>query len=252
MDLERLGAAELAERFLNWFAEFSGESRVDSLIHHYIAYRAVVRLKVACMRWAQGDDASADTARQLVELALAHLRRAEPRLIIIGGSPGTGKSTVAAGLAGRFAGVLIRSDRLRKERSGLTPELRAAESWRVGLYAPAVTEATYGELISRARLLLGQGETVVIDASWSDSALRARAREAAATRFSLVSELRCCAPPEVADDRIQRRESTDPSDATPELARLMERAFDAWPEASELSTTASLPVTLDQAASLVT
>jgi aminoglycoside phosphotransferase family enzyme/predicted kinase len=252
MDLERLGAAGLAERFLDWFSEFSGESRVDSLIHHYIAYRAVVRLKVACLRWAQGDDVSADSAQRLAELAIAHLRRAEPRLILVGGSPGTGKSTVAGGLADRFGGVLLRSDRLRKERAGLALEQHAGEPWRVGLYAPAISEATYDDMISRAVRLLGHGETVVLDASWSDIALRRRARDAAAA-FSLVSELRCCAPVEVVDDRIERRrETADPSDATPELARLMERTFEVWPEATELSTVASLPVTLDRATRLVT
>jgi aminoglycoside phosphotransferase family enzyme/predicted kinase len=252
MDLERLGAGGLAERFLDWFCEFSGESRVDSLIHHYVAYRAVVRLKVACLRWAQGHDASADTVQRLAELAVAHLRRSEPRLILVGGSPGTGKSTVAAGLADRFGGVLIRSDRLRKERAGLPPEQHAEALWQTGLYAPAITDATYDAMISRAAVLLGHGETVVLDASWSEAAERRRARDIAGSAFSLVSELRCTAPVEVVDDRlVRRRGGVDPSDATPEVARLMERAFEPWPEATQLPTTASVPVTMDGAIRLV-
>lgn len=252
MDLERLGAADLAERFLNWFSEFSGESRTDSLIHHYIAYRAVVRLKVACLRWGQGDDDSAVTVQTLADLAAAHLRRSEPRLVLIGGSPGTGKSTVAAGLADRLGGVLVRSDRLRKEGAGLWPQQHAGDTWQTGLYAPAVSEATYEEMIARAGRLLGHGETVVLDAGWSTKDLRRRARAVAAASESLISEVRCSATPDLVDARIERRRVTeDPSDATPEVARRIELAFEPWPEATELNTNASLPVTLQEAVDLV-
>jgi predicted kinase len=56
----------------------------------------------------------------------------------------------------------------------------------------------------------------------------------------------------VVDDRIDRRRAAaDPSDATPELARLMEQAFQPWPEATDLLTTASLAATLDRATRLV-
>ena len=252
MDLERLGAADRAEQFLEWFCEFSGESRVDSLIHHYIAYRAGVRLKVACLRWAQGDDASADTVQHLAEVAVAHLRTAEPRLILVGGSPGTGKSTVAGGLADRLGGVLIRSDRLRKERAGLAPEQPAEAPWKTGLYTPEGTEKTYQEMTSRAAELLGRGETVVLDASWSDAAARQRARDVASAAYSLVSEIRCWAPIDVVDDRIARRRATsDASDATSELARRMEQEFQPWPEAVELSTRPSPPETVRRGLELI-
>ncbi|HET9118286.1 MAG TPA: gluconate kinase, partial [Pseudonocardiaceae bacterium] len=48
MDLEYHGAAELAARFLDWYAEFSGDPAPMALRHHYVAYRALVRAKVAC------------------------------------------------------------------------------------------------------------------------------------------------------------------------------------------------------------
>jgi len=198
MDLERLGAQTLAERFLDWFIEFSADLRVDSLVHHYVAYRAVVRLKVACLRWAQGDDRSADTAELLTDLALAHLRLGEPRMILVGGSPGTGKSTVAAGLAQRLGAVLVGS------------------------------EATDDDLITRAVTALGQGESVVLDASWSSAQMRDRARQAAIGASATVAELRCCAPAGVIDAP-------------------MERGFEPWPEAIDLHTTETPHQALERA-----
>jgi aminoglycoside phosphotransferase family enzyme len=56
MDLERLGHPALAARFLAWHREFSAETSPDSLAHHYVAYRALVRTKVRAMRWSQTGD----------------------------------------------------------------------------------------------------------------------------------------------------------------------------------------------------
>ena len=102
MDIERLGRADLAERLLAWYAEFSGTPIPDSLRHHYIAYRAFVRAKVACIRAVQGDEGSARDAVTFADLALWHLEAGEVRLILVGGAPGTGKTTVATAVADRL------------------------------------------------------------------------------------------------------------------------------------------------------
>lgn len=114
MDLERLGRPDLATRFLDAYVEFSGDPAPVYLRHHYIAYRAFVRAKVACLRHEQGDPDAAGTAAQHADLALAHLRNGAVRLALVGGLPGTGKMTVAGGLADRFGAVLLSSDRIRR------------------------------------------------------------------------------------------------------------------------------------------
>jgi hypothetical protein len=63
MDLERLGAPELAAKFLGWYVEYAGDPAPPSLLHHYLAYRAFVRAKVACLRAEQGDAAAVPEAR---------------------------------------------------------------------------------------------------------------------------------------------------------------------------------------------
>jgi aminoglycoside phosphotransferase family enzyme/predicted kinase len=253
MDLERLGAPDLGRRFLAWYTEFSGDSRVDSLTHHYVAYRAFMRAKVAALRWAQGHAPSAADAQQLAGIAAAHLRAADPVLVLVGGGPGSGKSTIAGQLADRLGAVLLRSDRLRKEIAGLDPVQGAAQPWRTGLYAAAVTDRTYDELVSRAATLLGLGESVVLDATWSRRQHRDRAAAVAAATSSRLVQLRCHAPAEVVADRIARRAGTgDPSDATAEIAALVEAEFDAWPDAVEVPTTVPVPEAADRALRVVT
>jgi aminoglycoside phosphotransferase family enzyme/predicted kinase len=237
MDLERLGAPELGRRFGAWFAEFSGRPRVDSLFHHYVAYRATMRAKVACLRHAQGVPGGAATAARLLGIADRHLRLAEPALVLVGGAPGTGKSTLAGGLADRLGAVLLRSDVVRKELAGLAPATPAPAPWRAGLYTPDATASTYAGLLDRAGSLLAMGETVVLDASWASAAHRARARLVAAEASAPVAELRCDVPPTVAAARVAARAGTgDPSDADAEVARRLAAAFDAWPEATAVRT----------------
>ncbi|GAA0222911.1 AAA family ATPase [Cryptosporangium japonicum] len=236
MDLERLGAPAEAARFLTWFAEFAGGPRVPTLEHHYVAYRAVMRAKVACLRWQQGVPDSAATAAQLLGLGVTHLRAAEPRLILVGGLPGVGKSTLAGGLADTLGAVLVRSDRVRKELAGISPQVERRSSWRAGLYAPDHTAAVYDALLRRALELLRHGESVVLDAGWADASARDAALVIASRAGATPVELRCVAPAALAAERMAGR-TGDPSDATPEIAARMAAEFASWPTASEIDTT---------------
>jgi uncharacterized protein len=254
MDLERLGAAELARSFLDWYVEFAGTPRVTSLEHHYVAYRAFVRAKIGCLRAAQGDASGASDARLHTTVAARHLRSGAVRLVLVGGLPGTGKTTVAGGLADRLGAVLLGSDRVRKELAGLGPTQPAAAPYRSGLYAPAWTAATYAALLERAGVLLGRGESVVLDASWADPDRRAEAAALAAAATADLVELRCVAPAAVAAARLRERAGTgQPSDADCAVAAAMAADFAAWPGAAVLDTgTPDVSAALDAAAATAT
>ena len=61
MDLGRLGHPDLGEWFLAEYRRLHADRGPDSLARHYMAYRAHVRSKVACIRHAQhGRDSDAD------------------------------------------------------------------------------------------------------------------------------------------------------------------------------------------------
>jgi aminoglycoside phosphotransferase family enzyme/predicted kinase len=253
MDLERLGAPDLARRFLEWYREFSSENHPDSLAEHYVAYRAHVRSKVACLRQQQGDETAAAEARDLLRLALTHLRRGRVRLVLVGGAPGTGKSTLAEELSSREGFALIRSDEVRKDLAGIPHHQVAAAPLGQGLYSQERVDATYRELLTRARRLLELGESVVVDASWSSSDWRREAAELAASTSSDLSELWCRAPLALAQARITARpeRAADASDASPEVAAAMAAAFESWPTAIRIDTAMSCKHAVEQAVAAI-
>ncbi len=237
MDLERLGAPDLVPVLLDSYREFSSDSWPDSLMHHFIAYRAHVRMKVAWIRHNQGDPAAAEQVEALHQLCIDHLERGRVRLVIVGGSPGTGKTTVARQLAGGLDVSVISSDDVRDELMPRTDRSHQ-DDLHAGRYSPERIEAVYAELLRRAAVLLEHGESVVLDASWLDAGRRAEARAMAASHRVPLCELRCDCPVEVAAERVRQRQlhETDASEATPAVARLLAEDLNPWPEATVLNT----------------
>ncbi|WP_300007548.1 AAA family ATPase [Pseudonocardia sp.] len=249
MDLERLGRPELGASFLDAYVEFSRDPAPVALRHHYIAYRAVVRAKVAYLRHGQGDPGAAADAADHAALALRHLEHGAVRLALVGGLPGTGKTTVGGALADRFGAVLLSSDRVRKELAGIDPAAAAGAPFRSGLYTAAHTAATYDELLRRAGMLLSRGESVVLDASWTDARHRAAAADLADRTSNDLVALQCHADEGIAERRIATRGPTA-SDATAPLARMMSRTADPWPQARLIRTDGSLADSLTAAATM--
>lgn len=250
MDLERLGRGDLSVRLLDTYAAVSGDTWPPSLAHHHIAYRALVRAKVACIRVEQGAGAAAQGAHALLRLAHAHLAAGRVRLVLVGGLPGAGKSTLAAGLAPRLDAVVLRSDVVRKELAGLSPaSSRGDDGFGRGIHGAESTAATYSTLLDRARVLLGAGRSVVLDASFGDSTWRTRARVVGTQAYADVYELECAVPDEVAAARITRRRAAgvDPSDATVDVARAMAASADPWPEAVRIDSDRSPEEVVDMA-----
>ena len=248
MDLEYLGHPELGDRFMATYARLADDDAPASLRDFYIAYRAVVRAKVDCVRHSQGvAGAAADAARHL-EIARDHLRAGAVRLILVGGGPGTGKTTVARVLAESLGAQVISTDDVRAELVGLGELDGRAGALDEGLYTPANVDAVYEDVLRRARLSLGEGCTVVLDGTWRDPRQRERARRAVADRGRAeMLEFVCAAPLDAAVARIRTRTETS-SQATPEIATaLAEREADGWPGAHRLDTTRPPADTLAEA-----
>ena len=246
MDVERLAGAAAAGRLMNWYCEFSNEHHPSSLAHHYVAYRAHVRAKIALMRHLQGDVTAIDVARCHHDQALDHLRRARRRLVLVGGGPGSGKTTTANDIADRLNWSVIDTDTLRKDLHGVA-HVDHDVAAHPDLYSPANTHRTYQHLLERAEMLLIAGESVVIDATWSDAVQRDLARALAGRYGAVLGELECRIDPELARRRISDRtlRGHDVSDATPELVDVMSR--DPWPEAHPLDTSRSRVDVVDDA-----
>jgi uncharacterized protein len=246
MDLERLGRPDLSALLLDRSAEFSGAPAPATLRAHYLAYRAFVRVKVACLRHAQGDEAAADEARTYADIAVRHLRRGQVRLVLVGGLPGSGKSTVAGWLADELGAVLLSSDRVRKELAGLDPVRHAPVPYRSGIYSPAHSAATYVELLRRAEELLSRGESVVLDATWSAAEARDLATAVMERTYSTLVRLHCTAPAAITEQRLRTRQGAL-SDADPVIAHAMAADETPWPEAADLDTSGPPDTTITAA-----
>lgn len=254
MDLEHLGRADLAQRFLTAYREFSAETHPASLEHWYIAYRALVRAKIACLRAEAGDPTAAEEAAGFLAQSDRHLAQGQVRLVIVGGLPGTGKSTVATGMADRLGWELLHSDEVRKDLAGLGHAERADAKPHQGLYTEQSRAAVYGELLKRAEVALGMGESVVLDATWLDPGQRAAARAVAERRRARMAELRCALPLGAARERIRRRWAFGggASDATAEvLDALAQEPAPPWPHVMDLDTGRPADAVIDEAVAMV-
>jgi aminoglycoside phosphotransferase family enzyme/adenylate kinase family enzyme len=242
MDLEQLGRPDLAARFLDFYAEFSATPAIQSLTHHYIAYRAFVRAKVAGIRADQGSADAVGEARRYADLALRHLRDGEVRLVLVGGLPGTGKTTVASAIADEFGFAVISTDRVRRELPAVA-----------GQYTPAAKDAVYEAVLLRTRRALELGESVVADATWGAPARRAAAEAVARETHSRLVRIECVAPVELAAARAQRRlvVGRDASEADAAVTRALAHDQQPWFEATQIDTSGPIDRALAAARLLV-
>ncbi len=184
---------------------------------------------MACLRSEQ-DAAGSNAPVELQALALRHLRSARTAVVLVGGLPGTGKSTLAAGLAAKTGWMLIRSDELRRHQS-VGPDR----------YAPGSRAAVYEELLRSAQERIEQGESVILDASWISAEERARAARLAEDANAELLAICCRCDDSVGADRIKRRLACgeDVSEATVAVRDAMEAGMDEWPSAIVIDTSHS-------------
>jgi len=182
----------------------------------FLAIRAAIRAMVALQRGHHKDPTAKHEAERYLDRALSYLRPLEPRLIVVGGCSGTGKSTLARGLApsvGRAPGAIhLNSDVERKGIAGV------AEQHRLGPagYTPEVVARVYQRRQSKATRALRSGYSVVVDATFLQPETRA-AIAAVAQRLDVpFTGLWLTVPEPTASQRVQSRRA-DVSDATADV-----------------------------------
>lgn len=224
MDLDARGASGLGHAFFNAYLEGADEVSHLAVLPLFLAYRALVRAKVALLRAAQDSGERAEATRRQAEaqvaLATRYLARdGRPGLVITHGPSGSGKSFHAARLAGAHGFVHLRSDIERRRLAGLALDARSGSTQGSGLYTAAATRATYARLLDLARGALMAGFSVVVDATFLDVAERAPFRALAERLRAPFHLLRCEAPVAELERRIEARAAAgeDASEATVEV-----------------------------------
>lgn len=226
MDLLRYGQQQAASILFNRYLATTPAEHLDGLgaLPLFLSIRAAIRAQVALAKLkrphADQGEIVAD-ARDYFGLARALIDPPAPRLIAVGGLSGTGKSLLARMLApavGPAPGaVVLRSDILRKRLFAVEDTDRLPTA----AYDPDVTERVYEMLTQRARHVLAQGHSALIDAVFAQEPERdamttlAQACNVPLTGIFLVADLA------TRQARIGRRQN-DASDATAEVAALQE------------------------------
>ena len=211
MDLEHRGLRALGNAVFNRYLDRAPDEAGLAALPLMLSIRAGVRAKVA-VAGSSPDAAQAEEAGAYLALARDLLRAQPPRLIAVGGLSGSGKSSVAAGLAPGFAPApgarLLRSDVLRKTLMGVAPEERLpAEA-----YSAAVNARVYAALRTRAMTTIASGYTAIVDATFIDEAQRQDIEAASREAGAPFEGLWLAAPDSVLLQRVEARRG-DASDA---------------------------------------
>ena len=218
MDLDFLNHPFLSSYFISCYVDKSGDSTVSKVLNFYKSYRAYVRGKVTGFKLddAQISERDKIEAQELAQRYFAlskyysrlmdfELSQKKPVLFIVGGLTGTGKSTVAQKIAVDYQAVLVNTDVVRKEMAGIDKFEPYKDAFNTGLYTPNNIDKTYEQVIAKARSLLKQGRSAVLDATFVYQQHRDMAISLAKDLRLPLIILQCICKPELVKQRLEKR-----------------------------------------------
>jgi uncharacterized protein len=211
MDVSARGHKKHATAFLNGYLAESGDFQACRLVKLYGAHRALVRAKVAAL---QADGTT--ECLSYIQCAADLLESQKPKLVLMSGVSGSGKTWLAERLALPARAVHVRSDVERKRMAGLPERASSDSPVQGGLYTEELSAKLYERLADCASDVLAGGFNAIVDATF----LRRRDRAvfvALARRHGVsITLIRCQAPEDVLMSRIDGRaqRGEDASEAT--------------------------------------
>lgn len=240
MDLHEKDLPQLAWHFLNCYLQETGDYAGLPLNDFYQAYRAMVRAKVAALSGNQESEFGS-----YLQQAAACASSPVPRLIITHGLSGSGKSHTASRVADQLGAIHLRSDVERKRLAGLAASSRTDSAPESGIYTRDKTAQTYQHLLQLADNILGDGYSVIVDATFLLGEQRWMFHELAEQLSVPFIILDMQTPESLLLERIRQREQqgTDPSEADEKVLQLQLQNREAL-SAKEIAC--AIPVTPEQ------
>lgn len=235
MDLDFRGRRDAAVRALSGYMDEAARGFPAEIWHGLATMPLMLSVRAGVRAHVSAHSGDPATARAYVEAAITHLSPPPPVLAAVGGLSGSGKSrfsrVIAPALGASPGAVILRTDEVRKRLLDIAPTERLPPEG----YAPEAYARTYDTLFDNARTMLQAGRAVVLDATFIDPALRARAEALAAECAVPFHAAWLDAPLEVLEARVAGRQG-DASDATVavlhEQAARMTGQTMAWPTVS--------------------
>jgi len=136
-------------------------------------------------------------------------------IILFAGLPATGKSTLAKQVAKSIKGVVLRTDKIRKQ---LLEEPKYTEEEKKLIYNVTFLIAEY---------LASAGVNVILDGTFYKRELRHRVYEIARKTGAKLYIIECCAPERIIKERMDRRKRrASLSDADFEVYRKIAEQFE--------------------------
>jgi len=185
------------------------------LLRYYLVYRALVRTKVALLRWQQHNNAQDfSEAKNYANLAESFSRLKPPILVITHGFSGSGKSTLGAQVAETLGLIHIRSDVERQRLFGVSKQENRAINQ--GIYITENVLLIYQTLHDLAASIIDAGFSVLIDATFLQAEQRFLFQQLAIEQQLRFLILDIYAPDAELRRRISQRQqhSNDASEAT--------------------------------------
>ena len=233
MDLDFRGRRDAAVRALSGYLDEAARSFQAEIWAGLAALPLMLSVRAGVRAHVAAHSGDPETARAYVEAGIAHLSPPPPVLAAVGGLSGSGKSrfsrAIAPALGASPGAVVLRTDEIRKRLLNVPP----TQAMPSETYTPEFYVRTYDTMIDEARAMLQAGRAVVLDATFIDPALRARAEALAEACGVPFRGAWLEAPVEVLEARVAGR-TGDASDATvpvlhEQMARMAGQTV-AWPK----------------------
>jgi len=216
MDLDFNGRWSEERYFIDQMSEKLDDPDLSEIIDFYKCYRAYVKGKVKSLQ-SDEEEVPADERRQAAETAAHYfdlslryaLLGSQPTMLVFMGRVGTGKSTLASYLEEKLDIERLSTDHIRKTLAGLPLDQRTPASQRDELYSSKMSAQTYDTLFDKAESQLQDGNSVILDATFSSRASRQQLINISKKMGGQLVFVEAQASENVIKQRLQHREEQE-------------------------------------------